>query len=345
MSGGGSEIEQQLSESAAALYQHVVMRGRLDLVAVSRDLTLDPASAAEACECLLRLRLLTQSADGLLTPVHPDLGLKMLNEPLVDAIRDRERAIETNVKHLSRISYLLAHSGPPSTDTHGIRVVTGAEEVRRELDAAILRCTNDFVTMQPGGPGSHTELREMSKLKSGVSLRLMYQHTARANLGMRSYVAEVAKHGGSVRTTSAGFERMFIFDRKIAFIPHEPADSVSGAAIVSHPSVVSFLYRGFERLWTSAMPFEYNDAQYDEVSVDIKITLLRLMASGLKDEAIANRLGMATRTCRRHMSAIMAELDATSRFQAGVKIAQLGILSDHDSAPVSNHRADAHPAW
>jgi DNA-binding CsgD family transcriptional regulator len=183
-------------------------------------------------------------------------------------------------------------------------------------------------------------------LKRGIPLRLLYQHTARANLGMRSYVADVDAHGGSIRTTSVAFERMFVFDKTTAFVPLDPPErGTPGAAVITHPAVVQFLHRGFERLWTSAIPFEYKDPQYDEVSGDIKISLLRLMASGMKDEAIANRLGMAPRTCRRHMSAIMAELDATSRFQAGVKIAQLGILSDETAPVLNNNRADAHPAW
>jgi DNA-binding CsgD family transcriptional regulator len=235
-------------------------------------------------------------------------------------------------------------------DRTGIRVVAGTAEVQREIDSALARCADEFVSTHPGGPGSHKDFAnsfrsDISVLKRGVSRRMLYQHTVRANLGMRSYVGKLAKYGGTARTTSAGFERMFIFDRHTAFIPVEPpGQDASGAAVITHPATVLFLYRSFERLWASALPFDDKDTQYDEASVDIKISLLRLMASGLKDEAIAHSLGVATRTCRRHMSAIMAELGAASRFQAGVKIAQLGILAEPD-ASATQHRLDAHPTW
>lgn len=202
--------------------------------------------------------------------------------------------------------------------------------------------------MCPGGPRDITDSVpfDLSVLPHHVSFRMLYQHTARANLGMRSHVERMAKYGGDVRTTSAPFERMLIIDRTIAFIPiGAPGDEVPGAAVVTSPALVRFLYRSFGHAWASALPCEYGHAHNDEVSVDTKVALLRLMASGLKDEAIATRLGMAPRTCRRHMSAIMAELDVSSRFQAGVKIANMGILSAQDTMPVQRRRTDAHPVW
>lgn len=54
--------------------------------------------------------------------------------------------------------------------------------------------------------------------------------------------------------------------------------------------------------------------------------LLKLLASGLTDEAAGKRLGVSLRTVRRHMAALMERLNATSRFEAGLKAAQRGWL-------------------
>ena len=226
-----------------------------------------------------------------------------------------------------------------------IRVIPERDDAQREVLAAIAACTEELIVLRPGGPRTQQQFAlDEEVLERGVKCRILYQHTARANLGLRPLAQKLARHGGEVRTSSAGFERMLILDRRTAFVPTgAPDGDVPGAAMVTNPEVVQFLYRGFERTWSTAMSVEH--AEYDEASVDIKVMLLRLMASGLKDEAIAQRLGMAPRTCRRHMSAIMAELDVTSRFQAGIKIASMGVLTGADTLPVQVKRSDAHPVW
>ncbi|MFF4422307.1 response regulator transcription factor [Streptomyces sp. NPDC001549] len=54
--------------------------------------------------------------------------------------------------------------------------------------------------------------------------------------------------------------------------------------------------------------------------------LLRLLASGLTGEVAGRRLGISARSVRRQMAALMERLDASSRFEAGLKAAQHGWL-------------------
>ena len=54
--------------------------------------------------------------------------------------------------------------------------------------------------------------------------------------------------------------------------------------------------------------------------------LLTLLASGLKDDAIARQLGLSTRTMRRRIRTLLDELSAANRFQAGVQAARRGWL-------------------
>lgn len=70
-------------------------------------------------------------------------------------------------------------------------------------------------------------------------------------------------------------------------------------------------------------------------------TLLRMLAGGMTDQAISRRLGLHERTVRRKVAEIAANLQANSRFQAGVNAALTGLLDDSDlnlsalSAPAS----------
>ncbi|WP_228980587.1 LuxR family transcriptional regulator [Streptomyces sp. DH12] len=54
--------------------------------------------------------------------------------------------------------------------------------------------------------------------------------------------------------------------------------------------------------------------------------LLRLLAAGLKDEAIARRLGVHVHTARRRISRLLEALDARTRFQAGARATARGWL-------------------
>jgi DNA-binding CsgD family transcriptional regulator len=126
---------------------------------------------------------------------------------------------------------------------------------------------------------------------------------------------------------------MFVFDREVAFIPKRThPDQVPGALVVREPVLISFLCALFDQFWVSALPFTTDGPGYQNVSDDLRRSILELLAQGLKDEVVARRLGMSVRTCRRHIATLMQELGAESRFEAGVKAAQLGLLDKKGEA-------------
>lgn len=57
-----------------------------------------------------------------------------------------------------------------------------------------------------------------------------------------------------------------------------------------------------------------------------ELALLRLLARGLTDEVVAQKLGLTGRTLRRRLRSAMDKLDASSRFEAGYKLARSGWL-------------------
>ncbi|WP_175409577.1 helix-turn-helix domain-containing protein, partial [Streptomyces sp. TRM64462] len=61
-------------------------------------------------------------------------------------------------------------------------------------------------------------------------------------------------------------------------------------------------------------------------SQDEQRELLALLAAGLKDEAIARRLGVHVHTARRRISRLLEALNARTRFQAGARAAERGWL-------------------
>jgi DNA-binding NarL/FixJ family response regulator len=57
-----------------------------------------------------------------------------------------------------------------------------------------------------------------------------------------------------------------------------------------------------------------------------EMEVLRLLADGLRNAAIGEKLFLSPRTVEHHVSAILGKLDARSRGQAVVKARQLGLL-------------------
>jgi DNA-binding CsgD family transcriptional regulator len=68
--------------------------------------------------------------------------------------------------------------------------------------------------------------------------------------------------------------------------------------------------------------------------------LLRLMAEGLPDIAIARRLALGPRTLARRVADLYDLLGVDTRFQAGVAAQRQGLLDDHpsDHHPSHPHR-------
>jgi len=89
-------------------------------------------------------------------------------------------------------------------------------------------------------------------------------------------------------------------------------------------TLLDALLRLFELLWQQATSLSPEPAEGPLTAEDQQ--LLALAAAGLTDQAIARRLGVAQRTVERRMQRILKALDATTRFQAGLRAGQRGLL-------------------
>lgn len=93
--------------------------------------------------------------------------------------------------------------------------------------------------------------------------------------------------------------------------------------IVRQRGIVELAARYFAELWRRAVPVE----EFDESpGTGERTLLLEELASGAQDEQIARRLGVSLRTVRRRVADLLSELDASSRFEAGVEAVRRGWL-------------------
>lgn len=161
----------------------------------------------------------------------------------------------------------------------------------------------------------------------GITVRVICEHRSRADFTTRMKIKHLMDEGALVRTVSHVARAAVVFDLSSAVLLGI-ADGEATASRVRNGHVIQFLLDVFSHLWDAATPVESFESGYAEVADDLQLTIAGLMAKGFTDEVLARKLGMSVRTCRRHIAAMMHDLDAVSRFQAGARAASHSLLRD-----------------
>jgi DNA-binding CsgD family transcriptional regulator len=187
-------------------------------------------------------------------------------------------------------------------------IIRGAEAIAQRFYQA-QQCAQDEVLVLD-------RLLVEPRRTPGVTYRTIYD------------MASLSEPGDLVAARSSGCCRMLrdvplkllVVDRRTALLP----TGVDVVVELGPSSLLEALLRLFELLWQQASPLTPSVSEGPLSSEDQQ--LLSLAAAGLTDQAIARRLGVAQRTVERRMQRILRALDATTRFQAGLRAGQQGLL-------------------
>jgi sugar-specific transcriptional regulator TrmB len=212
-------------------------------------------------------------------------------------------------------------SGSLSTAS-AITEIHDYEKINVWIDAALADCREELLTAQPHGKRPASALaeanqRDIDALARGVKMRTLYQHSARQSPGTREYVKTVTDHGAEVRTLDEFFNRLIVFDRKLALIPGS-ADHAVAVAIHS-PSIVAYLVDVFDRAWERAMPFDASGEDVRRsIAEDVRAMTLRMLTEGHSDASSAKRMGISARTYASYIATLKDEFGVQTRFQLGL---------------------------
>jgi hypothetical protein len=130
-----------------------------------------------------------------------------------------------------------------------------------------------------------------------------------------------------IRSTRDKLREAVIVDNSLALLRPDPA---APAVLVRDPVTVRALAALFAGVWSRAQPFHIHRSLSDWVWDGTTQQILQQLREGTKDETAAARLGMSLRTYRRRTSNLLRETGGTSRFQAGARSVELGLLRDAD---------------
>jgi len=98
------------------------------------------------------------------------------------------------------------------------------------------------------------------------------------------------------------------------------------ALLIRGGAMVESLAWLFDLLWKPAVPFAAPAAAGSDLPSAVQLQILRLAATGLKDEAIARSLGRSVRWVRRHFELLEERLEATNRMTLGIAATRRGWL-------------------
>ncbi|WP_077801270.1 response regulator transcription factor [Streptomyces sp. JHA26] len=116
-----------------------------------------------------------------------------------------------------------------------------------------------------------------------------------------------------------------IVDGSTAFVV---AESTVGrrSSVIRAPEVLRALGTFFQSVWSDAVPAAESIAFGDRGHAALAQRILGALQAGVTDEVAAREQNVSVRTYRRYVAEIMSLLGANSRFQAGVRAAELGLL-------------------
>jgi DNA-binding CsgD family transcriptional regulator len=206
---------------------------------------------------------------------------------------------------------------------------TDVDELAQAMERAA-RPGRHSVDVVLAGPGEFADmvLPFLRRIPGG---RLLCPVTAAEGVVHR--VQPAAVPGGPLQVRVSDQELcciIIIVDDALAF--------VSGAAegrltVVRDTDAIAPLKLVFEAAWAGSRRLADQTGFGPRLGTELGQRTLRQLCSGRTDEAAARTLHISLRTYRRYVADILRELEVSSRFQAGVRAFELGLLSSEEAGP------------
>ncbi|MFD3489063.1 helix-turn-helix domain-containing protein [Streptomyces sp. NPDC058690] len=264
-------------------------------------------------------------------PAAPAAAIRTLIHRRQAELHLRSAELERLMMSADRIAGRLME-GSPSASEGGIEVVTGARAVGERAESLLASAEQEVMVLDRPPYAKGPEDADSSRspgldikalLDRGIEVRTVIDREGLSYPGRMRSLNTLISYGLRARVTTGVPTKLIIVDRRITLLPPtETTDPTATALVVGDALLRNALVPLFETVWDQATPLGGADASLPETQKE----LLGLLASGLKDEAIARRMGVHVHTARRRISQLLDSLNAETRFQAGAQAILRGWL-------------------
>ncbi len=322
-----------LSPVESRLYTTLIDNPRSTAPELARYCEIPSGQAARGLAHLARRGLASRlpGEHACYIAVAPDISIQLLLSRREHELHQVRAAIQELTVAFHRAS---RHTHPAEL----VEVVTGSQNIMsrafqlQDSAQASMRAIDMPPYVMPMGANVERERRRLSER---IDYRVLYDREAVAQPGRLSDIQRLRERGEKARVLAGLPLKLWIADDTAALIPIRGSNHENDAAFIVYPSaLLDGLIALFELEWERAVPMrllstaraEAHDAQGPSTPDPDEITgaLLSLLAAGLTDEGIARSLGLSLRTVQRRIHDLMRELNATTRFQAGMAARERG---------------------
>jgi sugar-specific transcriptional regulator TrmB len=318
---------------ATPLYEEIVTSGGID---ASDARIAERGELHAAFELLVEVGLVVRSDDGTTwRAVDPSAVQARVVAPLGQQGAELIAESAHWAQSFNALSQTWRRS--PSAVGAPFAEIRGLASINDYLAALAADASDEVLTAQPQYRRgikrlSQAGAQEIEALRRGVRVRTLYQHAARRGADTRRYVAAVTAAGAEVRTLDEFFNRLLVFDRRVAIIPgHEGTDS---ATVINDKSTVAYLVDMFERHWERARPFTSSETSLmRDIAAEQRAMTIRMLLEGRADPAGAKRLGVSPRTYAAYVADLKSEFEVETRFQLGYEMGKRGISGREADTP------------
>lgn len=219
---------------------------------------------------------------------------------------DRAEALHRAQEHARRLAAVYRAARAQEVPPEVVEVATGVLAVDRSLTE--LRRHARHTIRSLGAPPEPVP-------RPVIALCVYDQRSVHE--GTLPQIEQFVREGQQPRVVPEVPVRLWIADDHLALVPDGPH-----RAVLVHPGALLDALRAlFDLVWRRAIPLDLPTAAMPRRNRSDRQRLVALLLSGLTDEAIARHLDVGERTAQRRVAALMAELGARTRFQAGVRAA------------------------
>jgi DNA-binding CsgD family transcriptional regulator len=315
-----------LSAAEEAIYRALLRTPRLAPETAASVVGADLRSAAELVDRLVGTGLVMRDGDELVA-APPEQAL----ERLITDEQQRLQAVREQLTGLRGLVPALTADYRATRDPLGEPVQVESVPIREALPmlrSLAVETDGDLLWMRhdqwrlPVGREVDDWVRD--QLRQGRRSRVLYP--ARVLEEAPEAVRRRADLGEHVRILGALPGRLAVVGTAAAVLPQRFDVAEDMLLVLRQQSLVTAMTLLFEALWERALivPGIGGDGEAERESA--RRLILDQMARGAKDEQIARTLGLSLRTVRRRVADLMDELEAGSRFQAGVEAVRRGWL-------------------
>ncbi|MCM2387920.1 DNA-binding response regulator [Streptomyces albipurpureus] len=190
------------------------------------------------------------------------------------------------------------------------------------IDAA--RSDVGIIVQAPGSEVAAIALELLSRPGHHAHMRLLCAAPVVHSGAFRAALTQSAL-SYTVRVADSYLSETVVVDSRAAVLWSDRPGGGRQASFISDPASAGALSSLFATRWMSAAPAKPG-AEAGRARSETGRRILESLRDGRTDEAAARELSIPLRTYRRYVAEIMREIDASSRFQAGARAVQLGLL-------------------